>query len=133
MRECRRRIDLDALPAEPGTPSPAPCLHFIAAWGGARRPEATEIFYALLGSREFTIRNLREEIVNLDAVEAQASAAVATLVARYARVVDADDAPADDARMAVAFGDQHVRMALARELSQLLLGPDPMMYRGAAS
>ena len=129
MRECRRHIDLSALPADPGTPDPPPCLHFIAAWGGPRRPEATEVFFASLGNREFIIRNLRAEVVNLVALEAQAAEAVAEVVARYARVVTTEDGSG----MAAAFGDQHERMAIARDVSQIVLGPDPMVYRGAAS
>jgi hypothetical protein len=43
MRECRRSIDIDALPAAPARPERPPCLHFIAAWGAGRGAMARSV------------------------------------------------------------------------------------------
>ncbi len=121
MRECRRRIDLDALPALPQRPAPAPCLHYIAAWGPGRGSFAQEVLWGLEGNRELVIRNLRPAEVPAAVLNAQAEALLAG-ARQFAHVVD------DTA----LFGDPHERDAVSRVWAQLILGPDPMVARVSA-
>lgn len=121
MRECRRRIDLDALPPLPQRPEPPPCLHFIAAWGAGRGSFAQEVLWGLEGNRELVIRNLRPAEVPAGVLDAHTAALLAS-AQRFARVVD------DTA----LFGDPHERDAVSREWAQLILGPDPMVARVSA-
>ena len=121
MRECRRSIDLDALPAWPEQPSPAPCLHFIAAWGEGRESMGLEVLHALEGNRELVIRNVRPAEIARDLLEQQREQ-VEAAIAAFAHVVDG----------VALFGDQHERDAVSREVAQILIGPDPMVSRLAA-
>jgi hypothetical protein len=115
MRECRRRIDIDALPPFPVPPEPAPCLHFIAAWGPGRRSLLEEVLYGLEGNRELLIRNIRPADYAADTLDPLAES-VEQAVRYYAHVVD------DTA----VFGDVHERNAVGRSLATILLGPDPL-------
>ncbi len=115
MRECRRRIDIDALPPFPVQPEPSPCLHFIAAWGPGRRSLPEEVLHGLEGNRELLIRNIRPADYAADVLEALAEP-VEEVVRYYAQVVD------DTA----VFGDEHERNGIARGVSAILLGPDPL-------
>src|SRR5689334_1847709 len=124
MRECRRSIDLGTLPPMPERPEPAPCLHFIAAWGAGRGSMAVEVLYALDGNRELTIRNLRPAEVSTVRLEEHRDD-IEAIVRRFARVVEEDAS-------GTLFGDPHERDAVSRELAQLILGPDPMVTRTAA-
>lgn len=121
MRECRRRIDIDALPPMPKRAQPAPCLHFIAAWGPGRGAFAHEVLWGLEGNRELVIRNLRPAEMRPDVLEAQADALHAG-AQQFAHLVD------DTA----LFGDPHERDAVSRTWAQLILGPDPMVARMGA-
>ncbi len=119
MRECRRAVALDELPAFPGQPKRAPCLHFVAAWGLApdRAPLAEEMLWALAGNRELVIRNLRPADLEPRAIEAlrpQLEAAAR----RFAHAAEADG----DAGWGALFGDPHERDAVAREFARLMLG-----------
>jgi hypothetical protein len=121
MRECRRSIDLDALPPLPERPEPAPCLHFVAAWGDGRASMAEEVLYALTGNRELVIRNVRPPDYSKADI-AQHSGDIEAAARQFARVVD-------DVAL---FGDPHERDAVSREVAQALIGPDPMISRTAA-
>ncbi len=121
MRECRRRIDLDALPPLPQRPAEAPCLHFIAAWGGARGSLAEEVLTGLDGNRELLIRNLRPAEVDPARLQADEEA-IEQVVRHYAQVVD-DPAVEDGGAV---FGDVFERNDVSRALASLILGPDPM-------
>lgn len=122
MRECRRRIDLAALPAALGPIEPPPCLHFIATWGPGRSSMAIEVFWALGGNREFFIRNMRPADFDAARVEA-VSPAIEAAIRQFAAVVDD----------VAVFGDQYERDTLARLIAQALIGPDPMVYRTAGA
>jgi len=128
MRECRRSVDLDALPLLPARPEPAPCLHFVAAWGGSRAGMVEELLAGLAGNRELVIRNIRPPEVRPATIEAQRDA-IEAVARQFARVVavTAEDALAGGA----LFGDPHERDAVSREVAQLLIGPDPMVSRVA--
>lgn len=118
MRECRKRIDLDTLPAAPEHADPPPCLHYIAAWGGYRGDRATAVLWALNGNREFQIRNLRAAEVDPVRVEA-VRAALDLASGRFAHAVEATDGTG------ALFGDQHERNRVAFEFAQAILGGDP--------
>lgn len=113
MRECRQRVDLAAL-----TPDAAPCLHYVAAWGGGRGDRATVVLQALAGNREFQIRNLRPTEVNPARVVAVRDA-LDLAAERFAHVVEAGDGAG------ALFADQHERNRVAFEFAQAILGPDP--------
>jgi hypothetical protein len=121
MRECRKTIDLEALPPMPEQPVPPPCLHFIAAWNAGRASMAEEVLHALTGNRELVIRNLRPPDYTKAAIEAH-SAAIEAAARQFAHVVDD----------VAVFGDQYERDAVSRELAQAMIGPDPMVSRLAA-
>ncbi|MGE0229479.1 MAG: hypothetical protein AB7I38_07975 [Dehalococcoidia bacterium] len=121
MRECRRSIDLDALPAWPERPAAAPCLHFIAAWGEGRESMGLEVLHALEGNRELVIRNVRPPEISRALLEEHRER-IEGAIAAFAHVVDG----------VALFGDQHERDAVSRELAQILIGPDPMVSRLAA-
>ena len=129
MRECRRAVALDELPAFPAPPARTPCLHFVAAWGPGpdRSPLAEETIVALEGNRELVIRNLRPADVAPSAIEAH-RADLDAAARRFAHAVDAGrgDAPTgeaeDSAGWGALFGDPFERDAVAREFARLLLG-----------
>lgn len=121
MRECRRSIDLDTLPAWPEQPAAPPCLHFIAAWGEGRESMSLEVLHALTGNRELVIRNVRPAEITRERIEEQRER-VEAAIAAFAHVVDG----------VALFGDQHERDAVSREVAQILIGPDPMVSRLAA-
>ncbi len=134
MRECRRAIALGALPAFPEPAAPAPCLHFIAAWGPPpdRAPLHEEALFALEGNREFVIRSLRARDVApraLDALRVEIEAACR----RFAHAVDTEGCPhpsgdvpsKGSASWGVLFGDPYERDAVAREFARLLLSAAP--------
>jgi hypothetical protein len=121
MRECRKSIDLDALPAAPEQPVPPPCLHFIAAWSPGRASMAEEVLRALEGNRELVIRNIRPPDYSAAEIEPH-SEAIEAAARQFARVVE-------DIAL---FGDPHERDAVSREIAQALIGPDPMISRLAA-
>lgn len=118
MRECRRRIDLDALP-ERAYPERDACIHFIAAWGGARGAMMQETFAGLDGNREFVIRNIRPAELPPTGLE-RARADIEGAIARYAHVVPSD------IEGGALFGDEFERDGLARALARLILGVDPI-------
>jgi len=127
MIECRRRVDLDGVPARPEQPAPnsraegAPCLHYIAAWdgpGGRLGEMAEAVLWGLRGNRELTIRNLRPPEVEAGRIEA-ARAGLEEAARRFAHVVDGGEASA-------LFGDVHERNRVAFEYARLILGSDPM-------
>ncbi len=121
MRECRRSIDLEALPRSPEQPATAPCLHFIAAWGDGRQSMAREVLDALTGNRELVIRNVRPPEVAAATLEEHRDR-IEAAIAAFAHVVDG----------VALFGDRHERDAVSRELAQVIIGPDPMVSRLAA-
>ncbi|MCC6237169.1 MAG: hypothetical protein IT299_06310 [Dehalococcoidia bacterium] len=130
MRECRRRIDLDALPAqaypERDAPSAEPgtaCMHFMAAWGGTRGSMVRATLAALEGNREFIIRNIRP--VELpDAGLERARPEIEAAIERYAHVVPVDGGTASAG--GALFGDEFERNGLGRVLARLILGVDPI-------
>ena len=129
MRECRRSIDLDGLPPMPMKPQPAPCLHYIAAWGVGRGPMVEEVLWGLEGNRELTIRNLRPAEVPASALDAERPALEAA-AREFAREVP--ESTTEGAPQAWAlFGDVYERDAVSRTMAQLILGPDPMVSRVA--
>ncbi len=118
MRECRKRVDLDTLPAAPAQADVLPCLHYIAAWGGYRGDRATAVLWALNGNREFQIRNLRAgdvERARIDAVRE----ALDLAATRFAHVAEGSG---DSGAL---FGDQHERNRVAFDFAQAILGADP--------
>ncbi len=125
MIECRRRIDLDAVPVPPEQPAEAPCLHYIAAWDGAAGrlgSMAEAVLWGLRGNRELAIRNLRPAEVargRIDEVRGDLEAAAL----RFAHAVDGDD------HLSALFGDVHERNQVAFHFAQAILGPDPMADR----
>lgn len=117
MRECRRRIDLDALPVPPDQPEPQPCLHFIAGWGGRLGGMAEAVMWGLDRNREFNIRNLRPREVRgarIDEVRPSLEAAAR----QFAHAEETEDGGA-------LFGDVHERNQVAFAFGQLIFGPDP--------
>jgi hypothetical protein len=129
MRECRRSIDIDALPAAPTRPERPPCLHFIAAWGAGRAQMVEEVLAGLNGNRELTIRNLRPAEITPAAIDAQRVPLEAS-IRQFARVV-AESAEDREPEAWALFGDVHERDAVSRSMAQLILGPDPMVSRVA--
>ena len=118
MRECRRRIDLDALPAKAYAERDA-CMHFVAAWGGARGGMIEEVLAGLEGNREFVIRSIRPAELPPAGLEL-ARPTLEEAVTRFAHVVAAE--PEGGA----LFGDEFERDGLARALARLILGVDPL-------
>ena len=112
MRECRRRIAIDELPAHPAE---QPCLHFIAAWGEGRDGMAREVLFGLEGNREFVIRNLRPAEIEPSTIDGVAE-----------QIASATYASGHVAGDTAVFGDAHERDALGRSLSALILGPHPL-------
>jgi hypothetical protein len=129
MRECRRSIDIDALPAAPARPERLPCLHFIAAWGAGRGAMVEEVLVGLNGNRELTIRNLRPAEIPPAHIEAQRGQ-LEGAAQRFARIV-AEAAEGREPEAWALFGDVHERDAVSRTMAQLILGPDPMVSRMA--
>jgi hypothetical protein len=120
MPECRKRIDLDALPPFPQQPAEPPCLHFIATWGADRAPMAESVMFALTHNREFTIRSVRPPEIPrdwIDPVRTELEAAAR----RFAHEVAAIRAEAETAAL---FGDVHERNHVARMFASLILGND---------
>ena len=115
MRECRKRIDLDTLPAAVMVGERTPCLHFITAWGTSRGDRATAVLWALDGNREFRIRNLRAADVDLARIN-EVRAALDLAAARFAHEVDAGDGAG------ALFGDQHERNRIAFDFAHAILG-----------
>jgi hypothetical protein len=130
MRECRRSIDIDALPAAPARPAQPPCLHFIAAWGAGRGSMVEEVLAGLMGNRELTIRNLRPGQIPPAIIEAQRGQ-LEGAAQRFARVVP-ETVEGREPEAWALFGDVHERDAVSRTMAQLILGPDPMVSRMAA-
>jgi hypothetical protein len=130
MPECRRRIDLDAMPAFPGQPADPPCLHYITEWGTDRGPMAESVMFALTGDREFLLRNIRPAEIPQDWIDPVRDdlESVAREFAHEVIVVPGADAPGRT--RAALFGDLHERHHVARRYATLLLGPDPMAPRG---
>ncbi len=129
MPECRRRIDLDALPPFPEQPAELPCLHYITEWGGAHGPMAEAVMFALTGDREFVIRNVRPTEIPqewIDPVRGELEATAREFAHEVAPRA-AEDEPSRG--RAALFGDLHERHHVARRYATLLLGPDPMAPR----
>ncbi len=122
MRECRRRIDLDGLPAV-AYPERDACMHFMAAWGGARGSMIVETLAALEGNREFIIRNIRPAELPSAGLE-WARADLEGAIARYAHVVGIEGAQPSES--GALFGDEFERNGLGRALARLILGVDPI-------
>lgn len=121
MIECRKRIDFDAIPVPPEQPAVAPCLHFIAAWGGIRGGMAEAVLWGLRGNRELAIRNLRPAEVEPRRIAEVRPALDAAARAFAHEVVEGE--------RAALFGDVHERNRVAFEFAQHILGPDPMTAR----
>ena len=121
MIECRKRVDLDAIPVPPEQPVEAPCLHYIAAWdhvGGRLGGMAEAVLWGLRGNRELAIRNLRPAEVDprrIDEVRAALDASART----FAHDVT-------EAECGALFGDVHERNRVAFDFAQHILGRDPM-------
>ena len=134
MIECRRRVDLDAIPVPPEQPVEAPCLHYIAAWdhvGGRLGGMAEAVLWGLRGNRELAIRNLRPAEVDPRRID-EVRAILETAARSFAHEVVEGD-PATDGRASerqgALFGDVHERNRVAFEFAQHILGPDPMTAR----
>jgi len=120
MRECRKRVDLDAIPPPPDRVAPPPCLHYIAAWGAGRGAMAEAVLWGLEGNRELQIRSLRPREVQASRIEA-CRVDLEAAARRFAHEV-----PSDVDGEAVLFGDVHERNHVAREFAHFILGPDPI-------
>ncbi|MQC18578.1 MAG: hypothetical protein DWG80_05850 [Chloroflexi bacterium] len=131
MPECRRRIDLsdfDAVPVPPAQPGGEPCLHFIAAYGGARGPLAEAVLFALTGNREFLHRSLRPPEVSATRIH-EVRAELDRVARSAAHEVRPDDG-GDETDEAALFGDRHEAAQVAREFAHFILGPDPILGGG---
>ncbi len=120
MPECRKRVDLASIPPPPDRPSPLPCLHYIAAWGGSRGPLVEAVLWGLEGNRELTIRSLRPREVapgRLDAVRGELEDAARRF---------ANEVPAEETGEPALVGDVPQRDHVSREFAHLILGPDPV-------
>lgn len=124
MPECRRRVELDAIPPPPEQPSEPPCLHYLASWGGRRGAAAEAVLWALAGNREFLIRNLRPKDVTaarIEVVRAQLDA----VARRFAHEV-----AVEETGEAALFADRHEANHVAREFAHLIIGDDPVLGGG---
>jgi len=124
MIECRRRVDLDAIPVPPEQPAEPPCLHYIAAWdhaGGRLGGMAEAVLWGLRGNRELAIRNVRPAEVEPERL-AEVRPALEAAARAFAHEVTADGTGA-------LFGDVHERNRVAFDFAQHILGPDPMAPR----
>lgn len=129
MPECRRRVDLDAIPVPPEQPAEPPCLHYLAAWGGRRGPAAEAVLWALSGNREFLIRNLRPKDVEPARID-ELRPALDAIARQFAHEVVAQPDGAD-AGEAALFGDRHEANHVAREFAHLIIGDDPVLGGGS--
>ena len=121
MIECRKRVDLDAIPVPPEQPVEAPCLHYIAAWdhvGGRLGGMAEAVLWGLLGNRELAIRNLRPA-----EVDPRRIVEVRGALEQSARVFAHE---VTEGERGALFGDIHERNRVAFEFAMHILGPDPM-------
>lgn len=125
MIECRRRIDLDAIPVPPEQPEAAPCLHFIAAWGGPRGGMAEAVLWGLRGNRELAIRNVRPAEVEQARID-ETRELLEAVAAESAHEVTATDGEGDEGAL---FGDVFERDRVSFAFAQIILGPDPMASR----
>ena len=129
MPECRKRVDLadfEAIPIPPQQPPAAPCLHFIAAWGGRRGPLAEAVLHALTGNREFLHRNLRPAEVDRARIDA-----VRDDLDRSAREGAHEVRPVEaGSEEAALFGDRHEANQVAREFAHYIIGPQPILGGG---
>jgi hypothetical protein len=127
MIECRRRIDLDTIPVPPEQPAEAPCLHFIAAWGGPRGGMAEAVLWGLRGNRELAIRNVRPAEVEQARID-ETRALLEAVAAEFAHEVTAADGDGGGDEGAL-FGDVFERDRVSFAFAQIILGPDPMASR----
>ena len=127
MIECRKRIDLDAIPVPPEQPGTPPCLHFIAAWGGPLGEIAESVLWGLKGNRELAIRNVRPADVLPSDFEAN-RAMFDAAAAEYAHEVTNGEPGSSEFRGAL-FGDVFERDRVSFAFAQIILGPDPMSGR----
>ena len=121
MIECRKRIELDAIPVPPEQPAEAPCLHYIAAWGGRRGGMAEAVLWGLRGNRELAIRNVRPAEVEQARID-ETRALLEAVAAEFAHEVTEGDEGA-------LFGDVFERDRVSFAFAQIILGPDPMAPR----
>ncbi|MGE3857540.1 MAG: hypothetical protein AB7G21_11360 [Dehalococcoidia bacterium] len=124
MIECRRRIDLDAIPVPPEQPAEAPCLHYLAAWdrpGGRLGPMAEAVLWGLRGNRELAIRSVRPAEVAPERID-ETRELLEAVAAEFAHEVTEDGAGA-------LFGDVFERDRVSFAFAQIILGPDPMAPR----
>ena len=121
MIECRKRIELDAIPVPPEQPAEAPCLHYIAAWGGRRGGMAEAVLWGLRGNREPAIRNVRPAEVEQARID-ETRALLVAVAAEFAHEVTEGDEGA-------LFGDVFERDRVSFAFAQIILGPDPMAPR----
>ena len=131
MPECRKRVDLadfEAIPIPPQQPAVAPCLHFIAAWGGQRGPLAEAVLVALTGNRELLHRNLRPFEVNPARIE-EVRNDLDRVARKGAHEVRPVDEPGDEAAL---FGDRHEANQVAREFAHYIIGPQAILGGGRA-
>ncbi len=131
MIECRKRIDLDAIPVPPEQPVELPCLHYIAAWdhvgGGRLGGMAEAVLWGLRGNRELAIRNLRPAEVEPRRI-AKTRAMLEAVAAEFAHEVTEGDPESPD-RVGALFGDVFERDRVSFAFAQIILGPDPMSPR----
>lgn len=124
MIECRKRIDLDAIPVPPAQPDEPPCLHYIAAWdraGGRLGPMAEAVLWGLRGNRELAIRNVRPAEVTPERID-ETRAMLEAVAAEFAHEVT-------EGSEGALFGDVFERDRVAFAYAQIILGPDPMAAR----
>jgi len=121
MIECRRRVELDAIPVPPEQPAEAPCLHYIASWGGRRGGMAEAVLWGLRGNRELAIRNVRPAEVEQARID-ETRALLEAVAAEFAHAVTEGDEGA-------LFGDVFERDRVSFAFAQIILGPDPMAPR----
>jgi hypothetical protein len=136
MPECRRRIDLDAVPATPDQPPVPPCLHYIAAWGPRIGGMAEAVLFGLDQNRELHIRNLRPAAVRPERIE-EVRADLEAAARQHAREVVAGEEEGGSAEPSAGagradaagalFGDQHERDRVAFFYAQIIIGPDPTL------
>ena len=130
MIECRRRIDLDAIPVPPEQPAEQPCLHYIAAWdraGGRLGAMAEAVLWGLRGNRELAIRNVRPAEVAPARID-ETRGLLEAVAAEFAHEVTEGE-PDSPERVGALFGDVFERDRVSFAVAQIILGPDPMASR----
>ena len=123
MPECRRPLE-SAFFSTTAMQTSAPCIHFVAYWRSASAM-VESVVASLDGERELVLRNVRVHDAEVQRRIREADPdALAAAVRANLRIEE-------DASGGAAFGDRHQRVAVSRDLAQIIAGPDPMLGGGS--